>query len=52
MRCPDVKGITDNQQGSRYNCVMQLSQKQKEIVIGTLLVDGYLEFDGFKASRL
>lgn len=52
MRCPDVKGIADNQQGSRYNCVMQLSQKQKEIVVGTLLGDGYLESDGFKASRL
>jgi hypothetical protein len=31
---------------------VNLSQRQKEIVIGTLLGDGYLEFDGFKASRL
>lgn len=52
MCCPNEKGITDNQQGSRYNCVMQLSQKQREIIIGTLLGDGHLESDGFKASRL
>ncbi len=31
---------------------MQLSQKQKEIIVGTLLGDGNLEFDGHKASRL
>jgi hypothetical protein len=52
MRCPESKGIADNQQGSRYNCGMQLSQRQKDIVVGTLLGDGCLEFDGFKASRL
>lgn len=31
---------------------MNLTQRQEEIVIGTLLGDGYLEFDGFKAGRL
>ena len=31
---------------------MNLSQRQKEIIVGTLLGDGYLEHDGFKASRL
>lgn len=31
---------------------MALSQIQKQIVIGLLLGDGYLEFDKFKASRL
>lgn len=52
VRCPDVKGITDNQQGSRYNWSMDLSQLQKDIIIGTLLGDGSLEYDKFKASRL
>ena len=31
---------------------MSLTERQKEIVVGTLLGDGYLEHDGFKASRL
>lgn len=31
---------------------MSLSQKQKDIIVGLLLGDGYIEFDGFKASRL
>lgn len=31
---------------------VDLSQRQKEIIVGTLLGDGYLEHDGFKASRL
>ena len=31
---------------------MTLTQTQKQIVIGLLLGDGYLEFDKFKASRL
>lgn len=47
-----MRSSLGNQQGSRYNCLMNLTQRQKEIVIGTILGDGYLEFDGFKASRL
>lgn len=31
---------------------MNLTKRQKEIIVGTLLGDGYLEHDGFKASRL
>lgn len=31
---------------------MSLSQEQKDIVVGLLLGDGSLEFDGFKSSRL
>src|SRR3989344_6813429 len=31
---------------------MSLSQKQRDIIVGLLLGDGSLEFDGFKASRL
>ena len=31
---------------------MNLTERQKEILVGTLLGDGYLEHDGFKASRL
>ena len=29
-----------------------ITERQKEIIVGTLLGDGYLEHDGFKASRL
>jgi hypothetical protein len=35
-----------------YNGVMDLSQIQKDIIVGTLLGDGSLEYDKFKASRL
>jgi hypothetical protein len=48
----------DNPQGSCYNGGMRrsvsipLTKKQKEIIIGTILGDGYLEFGGFHGTRL
>jgi len=42
----------ENQQGSWYNCfVEELTQRQKDIIVGTILGDGYLEVQG-KTARL
>lgn len=47
-----------NPQGSCYNGGMRLpvsiplTERQKEIIIGTILGDGYLEFGGFQGTRL
>lgn len=47
-----------NPQGSRYNGRMRkpvsipLTQRQKEIIVGAILGDGSLEFNGFHGTRL
>ena len=53
---PPLGGIlADNQQGSRvYLKVMvkNLSQVQRDILVGLMLGDGHLEFNGYRGARL